>query len=43
MFYNCKELSTLPDISNWNIDNVKDKSYMFYNCKSSLNIPSNFS
>jgi len=24
MFYNCKSLISLPDISIWNIENVKD-------------------
>jgi len=34
MFYNCKSLISLPDISNWNTSNVIDMSYMFYNCTS---------
>ena len=34
MFYNCKLLSALPDVYNWNIDNVIDISGMFYNCMS---------
>ena len=39
MFYNCESLSSLPDISKWNINNVIDISSMFYNCKSLLNLP----
>ena len=33
MFLNCKSLSSLPDISKWNTENVLDMSYMFSNCK----------
>ena len=40
MFNNCKSLSELPEISKWNLKNVIDINYMFYNCKSlSKNIP----
>ena len=42
MFYNCKSLNSLPDISKWNTSNVKDMSWMFYGCKPSLNIPPKF-
>ena len=42
MFYNCNNLSSLPDISNWNTNNVTDMSYMFYECKYSLVIPNKF-
>ena len=31
MFYNCKNLYC--DLSNWNVSNVEDMSYMFYGCK----------
>ena len=34
MFYGCKSLEELSDISKWNIDNVINMSYMFYGCKS---------
>jgi len=36
MFYNCKLLSSLPDISYWKINNndIIDNSAMFYNCES---------
>ena len=39
MFYNCKSLLSLPDISKWNLHNVSDMSYMFYNCKSLSSLP----
>ena len=39
MFYGCSSLSSLPDISNWNNNNVNDMSEMFYGCFSILNIP----
>ena len=31
IFYECKSLKSLPDISKWNINNVTDMSYVFYN------------
>ena len=34
MFANCKYLKYLPDISNWNTNNIEDMSRMFYYCKS---------
>ena len=34
MFYNCKLLSTLPDISKWNSHKVIDMSKMFKDCES---------
>ena len=42
MFYYCSSLSSLPDISKWDTSNVTNMSFMFYGCKSSLNIPSKF-
>ena len=39
MFYNCNSLISLPDISNWNTENVIDISYMFYECNSLSSIP----
>ena len=33
MFYNCESLSSLPDLSKWNTDNVTDMSYIFHNCE----------
>ena len=34
MFSDCKSLISLPDISNWNTNNVTDMSHMFDNCES---------
>ena len=42
MFSYCNKLSSLPDISKWDTSKVTDMSYMFWNCKKSLNIPSKF-
>ena len=42
MFYYCASLTTLPDISKWNTNNVKNMSDMFNSCKGSLNIPDRF-
>ena len=42
MFSGCKLLNLLPDISKWNTSNVKDMSYMFDECLSSINIPPKF-
>ena len=39
MFDGCKSLTSLPDISNWNTNNVKYMSNMFYNCKSLTSLP----
>ena len=33
MFYGCSSLSSLPDISKWNIYNVDNMSFMFDGCK----------
>jgi surface protein len=42
MFGNCVSLTSLPDISKWNISNDTEMFDMFWGCKSSLNIPSKF-
>ncbi len=34
LFYDCKSLLSLPDISKWNTNNIVDMSNVFYNCKS---------
>ena len=34
MFYNCVSLTSLPDLSEWNTNNVTDFSGMFHNCAS---------
>ena len=39
MFYNCKSLISIPDISIWNINNVSNLSYMFCGCESLISIP----
>ena len=32
MFYGCSSLSSLPDISKWDTNNVTKMSYMFDDC-----------
>ena len=39
LFYNCSSLSSLPDISKWNINNVTNISWMFANCSSLSLLP----
>ena len=39
IFYNCSSIELLPDISNWNINNVDDLSYVFYGCSSLKSLP----
>ena len=39
MFSHCRSLSSLPDISKWNINNVEYMSNMFDNCPLLLFIP----
>ena len=39
MFYSCKKLNNLPDISKWDTGNVTDKSDMFYGCTKLKEIP----
>ena len=39
MFYGCSSILSLPDISKWNINNVKNMSYMFNGCSSLICIP----
>ena len=39
MFSDCKSLSSLPDISKWNTNNVKDMSYMFKDCSALSSLP----
>ena len=34
MFFGCYSLISLPDISKWNAINVKDMSYIVYECNS---------
>ena len=39
MFSNCKSLSSLPDISKWNTNNVNNMSEMFSGCSSLSSFP----
>ena len=39
MFRNCSSLISLPDISKWNTNNVKNMFGMFNNCSSLLSLP----
>ena len=39
MFYECKSLSSLPDISKWNIDNATSMSCLFYGCSKLESLP----
>ena len=39
MFYRCSSLSSLPDISKWNINNMINMNYMFFGCSSLSSLP----
>ena len=39
LFDGCKSLSSLPDISKWNTNNVTHMSYMFFGCESLSSLP----
>ena len=39
IFYNCKSLISLPDISKWNFKNVDDISFIFNGCHSLVSLP----
>ena len=39
MFKGCSSLVSLPDITNWNIDNVTEMNGMFEGCDKLLNKP----
>ena len=39
MFYNCKLIEYIPDISKLNTKSAKDMSYMFFNCSSLKELP----
>jgi len=39
MFEGCLSLSSLPDISLWNTNNVTDMSYMFEGCSLLSSLP----
>ena len=38
MFYNCSSLSSLPDISKWNTNNLIYSFLMFTKCISNINV-----
>ena len=42
LFENCSSLKSLPDMSKWDINNVKEMEYMFKGCSESLVIPKKF-
>ena len=39
MFYGCKGLNVLPDLNKWNVTSLEQYSFMFHDCKLTLNIP----
>ena len=39
LFANCQSLSSLPDISKWNVNKVTSMLLPFYNCKSLSSLP----
>ena len=39
MFYNCKSLKSIPNISEWNMDNVNDLTGIFQKCSSLISYP----
>ena len=39
MFYGCKSLVSIPDISDWNMENVTNLFGLFYECESLISIP----
>ena len=39
MFYKCRSLISLPDISKWNTANVNNMERMFYECRSLISLP----
>ena len=39
MFYNCSSLTSLPDLSKWNIKNVKSIGGIFFNCSKLTSLP----
>ena len=39
LFFECKSLITLPDISKWNTFNVENMRYTFFKCNSLISLP----
>ena len=42
MFCNCNSLISLPDLSKWNTNNLKEKTDMFKGSEQIKNIPEKF-
>ena len=42
LFYNCSSLISIPNISNWKTNKVKDISLILYNWASLISIPDIF-
>ena len=42
MFNECNSFHSLPDVSNWDISNVKSVTKIFGGCNELLNIPNKF-
>jgi surface protein len=38
-FYNCSSLTYLPDISNWNTENIETATYLFAYCSKITHLP----
>ena len=43
IFYGCRSLSSFPEISKWNTNNVFKIKYIFYNCRALLSFLSDIS
>jgi len=39
LFYNCESLSSLPNMSQWNTNNVTKMNKLFSGCKSLSSLP----
>ena len=39
MFYGCKSIASIPDISKWDTSKIVDMSFMFYNCLMLSSLP----
>ena len=39
LFCECSSLTSLPDLSKWNVSNVNDISGLFYGCSSLTSLP----
>ena len=39
MFSGCSSLMELPNISNWNLSDVKDNYYVFFGCNEKITNP----